>query len=133
MIESWVQQTSVYPPGHIYAGMPQTKQEKQAIATCEELYKFNFGKERNILGDLRATWREVEITHKLSLTKSYLPTRQEFLDKVFNEFLEAAQVAVNKMDSCFKKHQAVNEYYKNWRVGYQDIKKVALELKNSIK
>lgn len=132
MIKEWVEQTSVYPPAHLYAGMPQGKQEKQAVQVCEELYKFNFGNKRNPLGDLRAAWREVEVTAKVYNAPPHLPLREFYLDKIISEFLVAAQVAVGAMDDTFKKHQAVNEYYKTWRMSYQDIKKHALELKEQL-
>lgn len=133
IIGQWVEQTSVYPPGHIYAGMTQGKQEKQAVQVCEQLYKFNFGDKRNPLADLRATWREIEVIMLISTVEPILSIRVEYLDKIFTEFLEAAQNAINEMDKVFKQHQAVNEYYKAWRVSYQDVKIHALQLKERLK
>lgn len=133
IIDQWVEQTSVYPPGHIYAGMTQGKQEKQAVQVCEQLYKFNFGDKRNPLADLRATWREIEVIMLISTVEPILPIRVEYLDKIFSEFLDAAQNAINEMDKVFKQHQSVNEYYKTWRVSYQDVKTDALRLKERLK
>lgn len=132
MIMNWVEQTSVYPPGHLYAGMPQGKQEKQAVQVCEALYKFNFGDKRNPLGDLRAAWREVEATMLVATAKPILPLREDYLNKLFDTFLEAAQTAINEMDKVFKQHQAVNEYYKTWRMSYQDVKSRALSMKETM-
>lgn len=126
MIAEWVAQTQIYPPAHIYAGMPQAKPEKQAISVCE----FNFGQKRNVLGDLRSAWRELEVLAKLHAEG--LNFKPEYLDKAFGEFILIAADAITSLDQVFKKHQAVNEYYKTWRVSYQNIKIAALSMKHSL-
>lgn len=131
-IENWVEQTRVYPPGHIYAGMPQGKQEKQAVQLCEQLYKFNFGDKRNVLGDLHAAWWTVKAFILTYQRGPYLEPRAEYVDKIFTEFLEAAKASIDAMDKVFKQHQAVNEYYKEWRMSFQDMKAEAWLLRSSI-
>lgn len=118
-LSNWVNQTSVYPPNELYAGMPQGKQEKQAITLCESLYKFNFGKDRNVLGDLRQAWREVYVMLKMAESNSI---NQLYIDKVIDDFLAKAKLAIDAMDACFKQHQAVNQYYQSWRMSYQSVK-----------
>lgn len=132
MIEEWIKNVSVYPPAEIYAGLPQGKAEKRAVTICEDLYKFNYGKERNVLSDLRAAWREFEVLLILSKTGKFIPVKQERSDAVCDAFLKSAQTVINRLDAMHKQHQDLNQYYKNWRVGYQDLKVEALTLKRDL-
>lgn len=127
-IKDWVNNTSVYPPGHIYAGQPQGKQEKLAVTACEDLYKFNHGNKPNVLGELRASWRELEVTMKMAESDSerifVLP---EYFSKVIGEFLYWANRSVKSMDDCFKKHQAVNAYYSSWKMKTKEINQIVYD------
>ncbi|QHJ79011.1 MAG: hypothetical protein [Caudoviricetes sp.] len=124
MISEWIKQLSKYPPSEVYAGMPQGKQEKQAILLCETLYKLNCGDKPNVLAELRDAFRELVITSKMNTNDCVKPT---YRAKVLETFLLKAQTAVNAMDAMFKQHQALNLYYKTWRLSYQDIKKATDE------
>lgn len=126
MIKNWIAQSAVYPPAHIYAGMPQGKKEKQAVTVCESLYRFNFGDKPNLLGNLRSAYRELEVIQILGGT-----IKKFQLDKIVNEFLDSAKAAIDKMDYVFKQHQDVNEYYKTWRLGFQTVKAEAQKIQHS--
>lgn len=124
-VRDWVAQTAVYPPGHIYAGMVQGKQEKLAITVCEELYKFNHGNKPNVLGELRASWRELEVTLKMSESDTEnCFVKTEYWAKVVGEFLFWAREAQAEMDRVFGKHQAVKAYYELWKLKAKDINSI---------
>ena len=74
----------------------------------------------------------VEEKNFLNYKHPYLEPRAEYVDKIFTEFLEAAKASIDAMDKVFKQHQAVNEYYKEWRVSFQDMKEEAWLLRSSI-
>lgn len=121
-VKDWVAQTSVYPPGHIYQGMVQGKQEKLAIKLCEELYRFNHGSQPNVLGELRASWRELEVTMKMAESDTEnMYVLNSYWAKVIGEFLYWAKEAVRKMDEVYKGHQAVNAYYGLWKLKAKEI------------
>lgn len=121
-VKDWVAQTSVYPPAHIYQGMVQGKQEKLAIKLCEELYRFNHGNQPNVLGELRASWRELEVTMKMAESDSEnIFVLDSYWAKVIGEFLYWAKEAVHKMDEVYKGHQAVNAYYNEWKLKAKEI------------
>lgn len=121
-VKAWVEATAVYPPGHIYAGMVQGKQEKLAIKLCEELYKFNHGSSPNVLGELRASWRELEVTMILAENDTEnMFILDSYWAKVIGEFLFWAREATTKMDKVFKGHQAVSAYYDEWKLKAKEI------------
>ncbi|ARW57515.1 hypothetical protein FDI23_gp092 [Serratia phage CHI14] len=121
-MNNWVQNTSIYPPAHIYAGKPQGKQEKAAVRICEELYKFNHGTKPNTLGELRSAWRELIITEKMEQSgPSHMSICPEYWAQVIGTFLYWAREARREMDSVFKQHQDVWAYYKPWALKDKEI------------
>ncbi|BBK09392.1 hypothetical protein [Klebsiella phage 05F01] len=131
-LQEWIDNTRVYPPNHIYQGMAQGKQEKQAMAVCEEIYKFNFGDKKNFLGDLHLVWHEFHCFVNVYLAPPFIEVREEYVNNLCDKLLSEIQSSVSAMDSVFKKHQAVNEYYKSWRISYQDLKAQVLKIKNGV-
>lgn len=115
-INDWINSVMAYPPGTIYAGKAVGKQEKSAQAICEELYRFNHGKEVNVLGELRSAWRDVQVVNNLDLD-----IKPEYLAKVYGEFYFWSSRAVVSMDTVFKKHQDVWKYYQEFRLSFKNI------------
>lgn len=108
ILANWVQNTSLYPPAYIYAGMAKGKQEKQAEAICEELYKFNWGKDKNVLGELRELWRHMNVLCSTNYDGS---VKREVIEKYFDDLQAALIEANNKLQMVFKKHQDLNKWY----------------------
>ncbi|WZB37542.1 hypothetical protein [Erwinia phage COW86c] len=110
ILSNWVDNTALYPPAYIYAGMAKGKAEKQAEAICEELYKFTWGDKKNVLGELREIWRHASILCKLNYDGS---VKREVIEKTFDKLQEALIEANNKLVETFKKHQDLNKWYKD--------------------
>lgn len=108
ILANWVQNTALYPPAYIYAGMAKGKQEKQAEAICEELYKFNWGKDKNVLGELRELWRHMNVLCSTNYDGS---VKREVIEKYFDDLQVALIEANNKLQMVFKKHQDLNKWY----------------------
>ncbi|QPI14040.1 hypothetical protein MYO4S_00289 [Serratia phage 4S] len=110
ILSNWVANTALYPPAYIYAGKAQTKQERQAVAVCEELYKFNWGDKKNILGELHEAARYVDVICSLNYDHKM---KHEEINKAFDVFQELVIEANNKLVEVFKKHQDLNKWYKD--------------------
>lgn len=110
ILSNWVDNTALYPPAYIYAGMAKGKAEKKAEAICEELYKFNWGKDKNVLGELRELWRANTTLSQLNYDGS---VKREVMEQSFDKLLEALIEANNKMQTVFKQHQDLNKWYKD--------------------
>lgn len=108
ILSNWVENTTLYPPAHIYAGKPQGKPEKQAVAICEELYKFNCGQDKNVLGELKELWRHGNVLCTLNYDGS---VKREIMEEQFDKLLAALIEANNKLQTVFKKHQDLNKWY----------------------
>lgn len=110
ILSNWVANVALYPPAHIYAGKQQGKQEKQAIAICEELYRLNWGDKRNIIGDLQEAFRTTEVMCKINYDHKMKHTE---LNKAFEVLLDAALAVNNAITEVFKKHQDLNKWRKD--------------------
>lgn len=108
ILSNWVANTALYPPAHIYAGMAKGKQEKLAETICEELYKFNWGTEKNVLGELREIWRHGNVLCTLNYDGS---VKREVIEANFDKLLDALIETNNKLQAVFKKHQDLNKWY----------------------
>lgn len=115
MIQNWVKQLSVYPPSILYAGLSQTKTERQAIQVCENLYKFNFGDKRNVLGEVKAAWRELEVLAALRQT-SDLPFRAVYIRQVVAEFKKKMLLTERELNKFFSQHKDLTAYYDEWKL-----------------
>ncbi|MGZ7196417.1 hypothetical protein ACXWOC_09550, partial [Streptococcus pyogenes] len=73
-------------------------------------------------GELRASWRELEVTMKMAESDSEnIFVLDSYWAKVIGEFLYWAKEAVRKMDEVYKGHQAVNTYYNEWKLKAKEI------------
>ncbi|WJZ27966.1 hypothetical protein NCTGTJJY_CDS0087 [Serratia phage 92A1] len=110
ILSNWVANTALYPPAHIYAGKQQGKQEKQAIAICEELYRLNWGDSTNIIGELQEAARAVNVVCAINYDHKM---KHEYINKVFDDFLAKALTVNNALTEIFKKHQDLNKWRKD--------------------
>lgn len=118
---NWVANTQLYPPVHIYAGQPQGKQEKRAVAICEALYKFTWGEERNLIGELREASRAVDV---ISIMNRDGRVKKERIEKLFDEYAALAIEVNNRLQEVFKQHQDLNKWYEDHlKVTNQNLKK----------
>lgn len=131
-ITNWISNIA-YPPVRIYAGKPQGKQEKAAIKICEEIYSLTYEPpKKNVLGDMKSSWRELEVSLRMIETMEDPHIKTQYFHKQCDNFLSDAQNAINAMDNVFKKHQDLNQYYKGIRVSYQEIKSVIDKIKHEM-
>ena len=122
LMGNWVNNTALYPPAHIYAGMSQSKVEKNAIRICEELYRFNFGDSPNVLGELRSAFRELCVmTHVENQHPTHMKLREEHVAEVKGTFMYWALNAVREMDRVFKQHQDLWKWYNNFKLKKSEI------------
>lgn len=110
ILSSWVANTQLYPPAHIYAGKPQGKQEKQAVAICEALYKFTWGSDRNLLGELRELSRTIDVLSQLNYDGRW---NKESIEKLFDNYAVLAIEVNNRLQEVFKQHQDLNKWYQD--------------------
>lgn len=129
ILSNWVDNTALYPPAHIYAGMPKGKAEKQAEAICEELYKFNWGKDKNVLGELRELWRHTNVLCTLNYDGS---VKREVMEGQFNKLQDALIEANNKLQEVYKRHQDLNKWYNtNLKVSNAQLKEAIYTYKQT--
>lgn len=129
ILSNWVDNTALYPPAHIYAGMAKGKAEKQAEAICEELYKFNWGKDKNVLGELRELWRHTNILCALNYDGS---VKREVMEAQFTKLQDALIEANNKLQEVYKKHQDLNKWYNtNLKVSNSQLKEAIYTYKQA--
>lgn len=111
ILTNWISNTALYPPAYIYAGMAKGKKEKQAEALCEKLYKFNWGNEQNVLGDLREAWRQLCVISTINYDRKI---KHEEIDRIFDEVQELAIKANNLLTETFKGHEDLNKWSKTY-------------------
>lgn len=122
ILSNWVANTQLYPPAHIYAGQPQGKQEKRAIAICEALYKFTWGDDRNLLGELRELSRTIDVLSCLNYDGRW---KKENIEKMYNDYSALAVEVNNRLQEVFKQHQDLNKWYQdNLKVSNQELKQI---------
>ena len=129
ILSNWVDNTALYPPAHIYDGMAKGKAEKQAEAICEELYKFNWGKDKNVLGELRELWRHTNVLCALNYDGS---VKREVMEAQFTKLQDALIEANNKLQEVYKKHQDLNKWYNtNLKVSNSQLKEAIYTYKQA--
>lgn len=121
VIDTWMKNVKTYPPSEIFfqqTGPKSEKAEKRCKLICEDLYRFSFPESQdNILADLGAAYRELEVFYILGMGD----IKPERVQAVSTKFLECAKAACTALEAMHKKDQLLNEYYKSWKVKYQDI------------
>lgn len=121
VLEQWIKNVKTYPPAEIFfqkTGPKFEKAEKRCKTICEDLYRFSFPEgEVNILNELGAAYRELEVFYKMGLGD----IKPERIKEVSTKFLECAKAACTALEAMHKKDQLLGEYYKSWKVKYQDI------------
>lgn len=120
LIDSWMKNVKTYPPAEIFFEKygKDAKAEERIKTVCEEVYRFCFPEStKNPLGDLGASYRELEVAYKIG----FEGMKPEYITKVKDAFLEDAKYAVKALDELFKKDQILQQYYSSWKIKYQDI------------
>ena len=121
VLEQWIKNVKTYPPAEIFfqkTGPKFEKAEKRCKTICEDLYRFSFPEgEVNVLNELGAAYREFEVL----TTLGYDDLKEGRLRAVSTKFLECAKSACAALEVMHKKDQLLGEYYKSWKVKYQDI------------
>lgn len=126
MLENWINKTRKYPPAHIYAGMSQTKSERSVIAICETLYRFNFGTNKNVLGELHQQWHELSVLGELR-TKTDSPFKQDYVNKTVNDFEKKALKANESLHKMHNQHKDLKEYFSSWEFSTEEIQEMIKE------
>lgn len=120
VIDSWMKNVKTYPPSEIFFEKygKEAKAESRIQTICEDLYRFTYPEgQDNILADLGASYREFEVLCIMGLDD----IKSERVKEVSAKFLSCAKIACSALDAMHKKDQLLNEYYKSWKVKYQDI------------
>lgn len=121
VLKEWMHNVKKYPPAEIFfqkTGPKFEKAEKRCKTICEDLYRFSFPEgEVNILNELGAAYRELEVL----TTLGYDDLKEGRIKEVSTNFLECAKAACTALEAMHKKDQLLGEYYKSWKVKYQDI------------
>ncbi|EHX8550647.1 hypothetical protein K3335_003641 [Salmonella enterica] len=120
VIDTWMKNVKTYPPSEIFFEKygKEAKAETRIQAICEDLYRFTYPEgQDNILADLGAAYRELEVFSLIGMAD----IKPERVQAVSTKFLNCAKVACAALEKMHKKDQLLNEYYKSWKVKYQDI------------
>ncbi|AZU98359.1 hypothetical protein SEPL_010 [Salmonella phage SE_PL] len=120
LIDNWMKNVKTYPPSEIFYAKygKEAKAETRIQNICEDLYRFCYPEgEVNVLSELGASYREFEVLCIMGLSE----IKPERVLEVSTKFLNCAKVACAALEKMHKKDQLLNEYYKSWKVKYQDI------------
>lgn len=121
VLDQWLQNVRHYPPSEIFyqqSGQKSEKAEKRCKIICEELYRFSFPEgEENLLGELHASYRELHVLWIMGFDD----IKPECIINASTKFLKYAKAVCAALENMHKKDQQLNEYYKSWKVKYQDI------------
>lgn len=126
-LRTWVTAIKQYPPATIFFEKygKEAKAEERIKDLCEELYRFMYpDNQKNILGDLGASFRELEVIYMIGLEGM----KEEYVQSVKNRFLEDAKIAVQACDTFFKKDQLLQKYYEERKMKFQDIRKYVYDI-----
>lgn len=120
LIDNWMKNVKTYPPSEIFFAKygKEAKAETRIQTICEDLYRFCYPEgEVNVLSELGASYREFEVLCIMGLAG----IKPERVLEISTKFLACAKAACTALEAMHKKDQLLNEYYKSWKVKYQDI------------
>lgn len=120
VLKNWIKDVKTYPPSEIFFEKygKEAKAETRIQTICEDLYRFTYPEgQPNVLAELGASYREFEVCLIIGLEGM----KPERVAEVSKKFLACAKVACTELDKMHKKDQLLQEYYKTWKVKYQDI------------
>lgn len=120
VLQQWIDNVKTYPPSEIFFEKygKEAKAEQRIQGICEDLYRFSYPDgQDNILADLSASYRELEVLHCMGFTD----IKSDIIKEISTKFLATAKVACLALEAMHKKDQLLGEYYKTWKVKYQDI------------
>lgn len=120
VLKQWINNVKTYPPSEIFFEKygKEAKAEQRIQTICEDLYRFTYPEgQDNILADLGAAYRDLEVLHRMGFDD----IKSDLINEVSTKFLECAKAACTALEAMHKKDQLLNEYYKSWKVKYQDI------------
>lgn len=123
---TFISNIAKYPPIQLFGGLvnpsaKQKKAEKRITELCEDLYAFN----NPVLSDCKTAFFNLQITD--NLITSGTPVKDEYISEVIGTCIFHYKKVIPLLDELFKKDQQLAEYYKEWKVKYQDISKEALD------
>lgn len=127
LIVTWMKNVKTYPPAEIFFEKygKEAKAEERLKETCEEVYRFCFPENvKNPLGDLGASYRELEVAYKMGFDGM----KPEYIKKVKDKFLEDAKFAITALEALFKKDQILQQYYAPWKVKFADINSTVYDM-----
>lgn len=120
VLKNWMKNVKTYPASEIFFEKygKEAKAETRIQGICEDLYRFSYPEDQpNILAELAASYREFEVF----CIMGFDGIKAERVKDVSTKFLECAKLACTALDAMHKKDQLLGEYYKSWKVKYQDI------------
>lgn len=127
VLDLWMKNVKTYPPSEIFYQKygKEAKAEERLKETCESVYRFCFpDNAKNNLGDLGASYRELEVTYLMGFDK----IKPEYIKKVADKFLEDVKSTITALDELFKKDQLLQQYYTPWKLKYSEINSIVYDL-----
>lgn len=128
VLKTWMQNVKKYPPSEIFfqqTGPKSEKAEKRCKLICEDLYRFSFPEgQENLLNELGAAYREFEVL----TTLGYDDLKEGRILEVGAKLQYYMREVCNALEAMHKKDQLLNDYYKSWKVKYQDLSREVSKL-----
>ena len=116
-----------YPPSEIFFEKygKEAKAEQRIQGLCESLYRFCYpDNEVNALGELSTAYRDLEVLYKVGFTGM----KPNVIQDAAKAFLDAAQVALQKVDELAKKDQLLKAYFEPRKVKFQELKSIVYDV-----
>lgn len=111
-ISIFVDNISIYPPSELCSGTYGKKassKEKRLVEICEDLYRLD----NQTIPAVREAFREYDVMSNMSYDT---PIRMEYASKCAGKFIYLAERAVKALDAMHKKDEALNEYFRDFRL-----------------
>lgn len=127
LIVDWVKNVKLYPPSEIFFEKygKDAKAEKRIQELCEELYRFNYPDNQvNYLGELQQSYRDLEVAYLMGFDGM----KPAYIISVKDRFLSSVKDTITALESMHKKDQVLQQYYKPWKVKFQDIQREVFDM-----
>lgn len=127
VLNEWVENVFLYPPAELFAGKygKDAKAEPRIVQAVESFYRLTVPEgERNLLIDLRAAHRDLEVLYNLGL-KGIKP---EAIKESTDKFLSVSKEVIAVLDVMFKKDQILQEYYSKFAIKHNVLKSAIYDL-----
>lgn len=127
VIKDWVDNVFLYPPSELFAGKygKDAKAEPRIVQAVETFYRLTVPEgERNLLIELRAAYRDLEVLNNLGLAE----IKPEAIKECTDKFLSVSKDVITVLDVMFKKDQILQEYYSKFSIKHNVLKSAIYDL-----